>query len=113
MTSDSRLSETIQAARERWRSRFPPDRRWEPDHGEVGTRFSQSDQTIRAAVPTVPTVPTRKTDTRTRHEPDAHVATWLEWAERAAICEFSGDLTRTEAEAVGTREIAARGGMVV
>ncbi len=47
---------------------------------------------------------------------DAHVSTWAEWVERAAILEFSGGVPRAEAEAraaIQLREIGSRGGMVV
>jgi hypothetical protein len=116
LTTDDRLSAAILEARYRWRELFPPKIRWEPESQMVGTDIGKPDQRLTPAVPTVPTVPTKKRDTPSWIEPDAHVAAWVEWVERSAIYEFSGGLTRAEAEAKAAqdmREIASRGGMVV
>lgn len=73
-------------------------------------------QRLGSPVPTVPTVPTEKGDAPVCGAADAHVETWIAWAERAAICEFCGGHSRAEAEAAAASELhdmITRGGMVV
>lgn len=67
------------------------------------------DDVPRASVPTVPAflqiaeVGTPDTLARlTSSVYDAHQSLWTDWQERAAIMEYDGGLTRTEAESAAT-----------
>jgi hypothetical protein len=83
----------------------PPAIQWGPGSREVGTRKGVTLQGDRAEVPTAPTVPTENDKGRNLDEPDAHVAAWYAWGERAAWLEFGCGWSRADAERQATAEI--------
>jgi len=109
LATDDHLWRAIKAAHERWSpetaERFPPAPQWEPPGPTVGTENCAPDQEVMETVPTVPAVPAQfdeiHQDGRAQQLADQHMA----WEERAAILEFSGGLTREEAERVAAEQV--------
>ena len=105
MATDDPLWDAIRAAHAAWAAegagRLPPKFEWQPLGGEVVTDQALIGQGVAGAVTTVATVATEKHKTEHCARAEARAA----WEERAAILEYSGGLSRAEAERRATVEM--------
>ena len=113
MATDDAMRAAILAAHARWSGapaeRFPVNSDWEPPAVALGTAKITPDQQLTGRVPRVPTVPSEKqyrshrtgsteTADATGVRGGASAEAWAAWVERAAIREYSGRMSRAEAE---------------
>ena len=77
----------------------------EPERKLPGTENADQDQTVIAAVPAVPTVPSVSEHQQRLTHAERREAEAMEWQERAAVLEFSGGLSREDAEQQAALEL--------
>lgn len=109
MATDEAMRAAILAAHAGWSAqaeeRFPVNSDWEPPAGALGTAKLSQDQIVNGAVPRVPRVPSEK-QYRSHVSPSPEAAdAWAAWTERAAIRQYDGAMSRTQAETVTALEL--------
>lgn len=77
----------------------------EPEQAQAGTEKASEDQKLVESVPAVPTVPSISEQPQPLTRAERREAEAMEWQERAAVLEFSGGLSREEAEEQAAAEL--------
>jgi hypothetical protein len=112
LATDDALLKAILAAHAGWSGgvgeRFPVDSEPGTVFAELGTGKNDKEQDVRGTVPGVPGVPIENSIGRSATaspETNALADGWATWAERAAIREYDGAMSRAEAEVLTALEL--------